>query len=183
MCFQTLRFVLCSWFIGVTMVATAQTNLFLPFGDTRQDVISYLETRDYVKDLTDDQDLNVVRIVLSSRKQVEYAFHGNQLYAVTVLHNYTDLAEAERATGHLIEYLRSCGAPEIKKTGEGSLTVYTAITSSRVLKVFVRTHSNSKTLILSSISLAHGPDMKEEDFFYEEKFFNAEGEYVLKGGE
>lgn len=161
--------------------AKAQSSLFLPFGTAKPEVISYLETRDYVRSLEVDDELSVVRITLAPRKRVEYAFFRNRLYAVTVLQNYTSPVEADQAEEHLMEYLRSTGAPQIQQTGRGAIVCHTAITDSRVMKVFTRTHPDSRSLILSSISLAHGPEMTEEDMFYEKRLFDLDNTYVLDG--
>ncbi len=167
--------------VGLPLGIRAQSHMFLPFGESKKEVLSYLQNRDYVIEAEEDRDLNVVRAILSNQKQIEYAFYGNRLYAITMLNHYTNLSEASSAQQHLLEYLKSSGAPEITRTGEEPFVCYTAITSSRVLKVFIRQHTSTRSIILSSISLAHGPDMTEDDFFYERRYFPQEGNPISKG--
>ncbi len=167
--------------VALTYPLQGQSHFFLPFGDRKGDVKTYLESRDYLASLSEDASLNVIHITTKDRKQVEYAFHGRRLYAITVLNNYRSPKEAQMAQHHVLEYLKGSGAPEITRKGKEPFVCYTALTDLRVLKVFVRQHEDSQSIILTSISRKYGPPMSEEDIYYEKRFLDMDDQFVLQG--
>lgn len=164
-------------------MAKGQSHFFLPFGEQKEEVSSYLKSRDYLESLTEDPELNVMRIITKGRRQVEYAFYGQRLYAITVLNNYRTPREANYAQQHVLQYLKASGAAEINRSGEEPFVCYTALTDSRILKVFVRQHTDSRSIILTSISREYGPRMSEEEIYYEKRFLEMDNNFVLQSQE
>ena len=61
---------------------------------------------------------------------------------------------------------------QMRKKNEGDLTCHTAVSDSRVIKLFVLEHDDGRTLTLTSLSRLHGPPLNEEDLYYEDDILN-----------
>ncbi|MEZ4829595.1 MAG: hypothetical protein R3C61_25415 [Bacteroidia bacterium] len=146
---------------------TAQNNLFIPFGQSREDVKSFLGTRDYIAQVQEDQEMQSVRAVLDKDKHVEYAFENDALYATTVTRNYSDKKTAKEIQKDCLEYMTNVCVEELKANSNDNITCYTAVTEAKIIKLFVISHPRSTTLTLTSVSRNYGPMIQEQDFFYE----------------
>ena len=148
-------------------VIFAQNNLFIPFGQTTDDVKTYLESRDYIENVVEDQEMKSLTAQLEENKLVEYLFEGGKLYATTVRRNYSDKKSAKEIQRQALEYLQVTGRGAVKQTTSNNIDCYTTVTDSRVIKLFVIDHKKSITLMLSSFSRQYGPMDDDEDSYYE----------------
>ncbi|RMG57178.1 MAG: hypothetical protein D6722_25285 [Bacteroidetes bacterium] len=154
----------CLWLSALP----AQTNLFIPFGQTQAEVRDFLNTRDYVLALHEEEDMDRLRAILSSDKQVEYVFHRGALYATTVTRNYDERRTAREVEKNCLEYMHSLALGGVKETQEKGVLCYSAVSEHRLIKLFVQQHVGSTTLTLTSISRQYCPESLRQDFFYEE---------------
>ena len=153
---------------GPTMFG--QNNLFIPFGKTAEYVKTFLDSRDYIFNIQEDQEMQSVRAVLDrdQSKHVEYVFAEGTHYATTVTRNYGDRKIARRIQKNCLSYMESVKLGKMKNTTNNNITCYTSIAKERIIKLFVIDHPTSTTLTLTSFSREHGPMVQETDFFYEE---------------
>ncbi|MDP5171134.1 MAG: hypothetical protein NWR72_12890 [Bacteroidia bacterium] len=150
-----------------------QNNFFLPFGQSPDEVRTFLQSRDYVDGVEEDSELRSLRVKLDPDKQVEYAFDSNGvLYATTITRQYRKKRDAAEIEAEVLEYMQVVSQGQMKKKTEGPLTCHTAIVDTRVIKLFVLEHSDGKTLTLTSLSRQYGPPLDEEDLFYEDDILN-----------
>ncbi|MEO0582768.1 MAG: hypothetical protein AAF135_11135 [Bacteroidota bacterium] len=144
----------------------AQNNLFVPFGQSKEEVKRYLYTRDYVRQITEDNELRIVRASLGKYKQVEYAFKENNLYATTVSRHYLDRQDAKEVQRNVLDYMDFTSRGTLKQESEEKLTVYTAMTDTRVIKfVIQQTQTPGVTLVLTSYSRSHSEAGADQDYY------------------
>lgn len=150
-----------------------QNNFFLPFGQTSEEVKSFLYSRDYVQNIEEDIELQSLRVHLDDYKQVEYAFdERGVLYATTITRQYNRVKNAKDIEQEVLEYMAVISSGQVSRSTEGPLTCHTAISVSRVVKLFVLEHEDGRTLTLTSLSRLHGPPLADEDLYYEEDILN-----------
>jgi len=166
MSYRTLTFILACF---LTSTAWCQNHLFVPFGQKKDEVRQYLESRDYTQRIISNGEMETLMAIISDEEQVEYVFEKDKLYAITYLQHYTDLKEAAMSKKNFLEYMKKTDAMEIGVTKEGDISCHTGLNPTRVLKLFVRQHPKGVTLVISSISRFHGPRIEKEDFFYEKE--------------
>ncbi|GAB4410999.1 MAG: hypothetical protein OHK0039_15840 [Bacteroidia bacterium] len=159
-------------FVGILLPSLpllAQNNLFLPFGQSSDEVKYYLATRDYIVNIEEDDEMRSLRALMNENKQVEYVFHDGKLYATTISMNYTDKRLAREAEANCMAYMNEVrrGIGEVKRTEQDGVICYTALTDTRILKLFIQAHANSTTLTLTSVSRRHSPESVREDYYYE----------------
>ena len=153
----------------LVIASQAQNNLFIPFGQTAEEVMQFLGSRDYIINIHEDLDMNSVRAILDQNKHVEYAFNNNgTLYATTVTRNYEDRKTAKEIQKNCLEYMEYISKGNARQIENTDIRCYTAVTDSRVIKLFVQDHDKSTTLTLSSVSLQYGPPMNPEEMYYED---------------
>ncbi len=154
-------------------VAHGQNNFFLPFGQSTDEVKSYLVTKDYVNGVQEDAELRSLRVNLDELKHLEYAFNEEgMLYATTVTRHYQSHRAAREIEGEVLEYMKVASQGHIRHVVNGNLTCYTALADTRVIKLFVLEHKTSRTLTLTSMSKLHGPPLDEKDIYYEDDILN-----------
>lgn len=150
-----------------------QNNFFLPFGQTSEEVKSFLYSRDYVRDVEEDIELQSLRVQLDDHKQVEYAFdERGVLYATTITRQYDRVKDAKDIEQEVLEYMGVISSGQVSRNAEGPLTCHTAVSDSRVVKLFVLEHEDGRTLTLTSLSRLHGPPLAEDDLYYESDILN-----------
>ncbi len=151
----------------------AQNNFFLPFGQSTEEVKSFLYSRDYVQTVEEDIDLQSLRVQLDDQKQVEYAFdERGVLYATTITRQYNRRKDAKSIEEEVLEYMEVVSEGQVTKKSEGALTCHTAVADTRVMKLFVFEHQDGRTLTLTSLSRLHGPPLADEDLYYENDILN-----------
>ncbi|WNJ17733.1 hypothetical protein [Pontibacter sp. G13] len=146
---------------------SAQSSLFIPFGQTAEEVKSYLDSRDYIVSVTEDEELQSLRVVLDNEKMVEYAFKDGALYATTVTRNYLDKKKGREIQKSCLDYMKQIGVGDLVQTEENKVMCYTTVTDSRIIKLFVQMHPKSLTLTLTAFSKRYGPMEQDENFYYE----------------
>ena len=152
-----------------TSAAFGQNNLFIPFGQSAEEVKDFLGSRDYIINIHEDLEMQSVRAVLDQDKQVEYVFKEGSLYAITVTRNYRDRKIGRDILRNCLDYMEYVSKGQMKQTDQDGIICHTAFTESKVMKLFVQQHVESVTITLTSMSRKHGPTLSEEEFFYEEK--------------
>ncbi len=158
----TLLLITCCGMIGF-----GQNHLFIPFGKTTEEVSAFLKTRDYVQNVHVDEDLKSVRADLDQDKHVEYAFDNGFLYATTVTRSYENRKTSGDVTRNCLEYMDAISRGSMGHTTKDNVTCYTAVTESRIIKLFVASHKKGETLTLTAVSRQHGPMTEDKDFYYE----------------
>jgi hypothetical protein len=151
--------------------AFAQSTQFLPFDQSKAQVRSYLEAeRENTRSIIQEKpDMGTILAIMGEDRQVEYAFKRDRLYAITVIQNYTNNAQAATRRKECLSYMRSVGADSLEEKSYGQIVCYTGITNERVMKLFVRRQEdNSFTLTFSSIQARYFDKRSGENkFFYE----------------
>ncbi len=169
-------YILLFGILAVGAPLRAQNALFVPFGQTNAQVRSYLAEKDYIRVVDEDLELNSLKAKLDVDKEVEYAFENGILYAVTMTRRYTNRTVGKEIMTSCLEYLRLISNGSMDQSSKGDITVYTALTTSRVFKLFVTDNSSTYTLALTAISRQNGPMTRDPNFYYEiellEKKFN-----------
>ncbi|MEO0472149.1 MAG: hypothetical protein AAF206_21160, partial [Bacteroidota bacterium] len=151
----------------MTLHLSAQNHLFIPFGQSEEDVKQYLQTRDYIVQVVEDKEVHSLRAEIDQHKHVEYAFDDGALYATTVTRAYETRRTAQSVLKNCLNYLRSISRADINETTSDNVTVYTTATEHRIIKLFVTSHKRGQTLSLTSVSRHYGPMDQEQDFMYE----------------
>ncbi|MEM6342300.1 MAG: hypothetical protein AAF927_00415 [Bacteroidota bacterium] len=158
----TLIFLCCS-----LSFLEGQNNLFVPFGQTTEQVKNFLYAKEYVTAVQEDDSLHSVRAYLDKNKHVEYAFENGALYATTVTRNYAEKRAAATVQKNCMEYMQVISRGSVSITTNENVTCYTAITDSRIIKLFVRLHKKGSTLTLTAVSRHYGPMVLDDNFHYE----------------
>lgn len=154
--------------------AIGQNHLFIPFGQTKDEVRSFLTTRDYVNDIVVDDKMGTLRAILEADKHVEYVFEKGHLYATSVTRNYSDKKSAKEVERKCLEYMEVTGSRDIKETHNDNVTCHTVVTENRIIKLFVREYQKSKTLTFTSVSRKFGPMISKKDYYYEVDLFEGQ---------
>ncbi|MEO0895716.1 MAG: hypothetical protein AAFY71_04930 [Bacteroidota bacterium] len=159
-------FTLAALILSATL-AVGQNNLFIPFGQSKSEVRSYLNTRDYITQIVEDTEMQSLRAELDTKKSVEYAFKNGNLYATSVTRNYPDKKIAKDIQKNVLDYMDYISRGALQQNNQDGITAYTVVVDSRVIKLFVQPHSSSTTLTLTSISREFMPEGADQDFMYE----------------
>lgn len=154
--------------------AIAQNHLFIPFGQTKDEVRSFLTSRDYVNDIVTDDKMGILRAVLEADKHVEYVFEEGHLYSTSVTRNYANKKSAKEVEKKCLEYMVVTGSKDIKETRSDNRTCHTVVTDNRVIKLFVIEYQKSKTLIFTAVSRKFGPMISKKDYYYEIDLFESQ---------
>lgn len=170
--------------LGWYGTATAQSTFFIPFNQSQEQVLEYLHAqRNFVDgSIQRKPEMGTILAIYNPDRQIEYAFHHDRLYAITVLQHYTDRALAASRRKACLAYIKSLGIDSLRQEQIGDIECFTGITRERVLKLFVRKHSdNSYTLTMTSIQARYfKEEVGEGNFFYEIDLLNQH--MVLRGG-
>lgn len=150
------------------LAAAAQSNLFVPFGLSEDEVKTFLAGKDYIRQILEENDMNRVRAVLDENKQVEYVFENGALYATTVTRFYRDRRVAKEVEQNCLGYMHQVSRGALKETNENGVICHTAVTEGRAVKLFIQHHDSGVTLTLTSISRTLGPIPPEEQHYYYE---------------
>ncbi|MEL7342584.1 MAG: hypothetical protein AAGM67_19025, partial [Bacteroidota bacterium] len=86
--------------------AFGQNSLFVPFGQTTEQVKDFLYAKEYVTSVQEDDSLQSLRAYLDKNKHVEYAFENGALYATTVTRSYVEKKAAAEVQKNCIEYMQ-----------------------------------------------------------------------------
>lgn len=150
-----------------SFVAFGQNHLFIPFGQGMEEVQHYLYSRDYVVKVEMDDSMKTLRALIDADNQVEYAFKEGALYAITVSRNYRNRRQARESLRNCLDYMVTVSHGAMRETNDARLTCHTAVTDSRIVKLFIQEHERSTTITMTAVSRLHGSLEQEEAFFYE----------------
>ncbi len=146
-----------------------QNNLFIPFGQSKTEVRRYLDSRDYISRVIEDNDMQSLRAQLDSKKHVEYVFKDGSLYATTVSRQYDDKKVAKEIQKNVLDYMDYISRGALQQNNKDGITVYTVAIDSRIIKLFVQQLSSHTTLTLTSISRDYISTETEAQILYELK--------------
>ena len=155
-------------FLVLSIASVAQNNMFIPFGQTPEEVMSFLGSRDYIINIHEDMDMKSVRAVLDQNKHVEYAFNEGSLFATTITRNYKDRKIAKSIQKDCLNYMEYVSKGNTRQTANEEIICYTALTDARVIKLFIQEHKESVTVTLSSVSRKFSPPMQQDELYYED---------------
>ena len=144
-----------------------QHNLFIQFGKSANEVKSFLYSRDYVDDVSEDSEVGRLRVALDPNKHIEYGFIQDRHYSTTITRNYTNRKTAKDVEKNCLSYMNSVKTSEIKLNEVEKISCYTAIADDKIIKLFIIRHPESITLTLAAFSRYFGPMQQESRFFYE----------------
>mgnify|MGYP001203940930 CR=1 FL=1 len=162
-------------FTGVLLFSSllAQNKLFIPFGQSADDVRQFLETRDYVLDIQEHHDLLTMMVDVDEGKRVEYAFDAEgRHYATTVTRTYADARQSIKFRENSLEYMKMVSKNQVERNSYGRIVCHTAVGSESIFKFFVISHGNTQTLQLTSISRSIGPAQRSDLTRYEAKILS-----------
>lgn len=149
----------------------AQNDWFIPFGQTQKQVRQYLADKDYLISVREDAGMHRLLASIEKDKHIEYVFEKGALYATSVSRKYPNKKVSKDILRSCLEYMDLISADKIQQKNVGNATCYTAVTKSRVIKLFVIDHpEKTQTLQLTSFSRLHGP-MKNARLHYEMNLF------------
>ncbi|RMG17626.1 MAG: hypothetical protein D6730_23785 [Bacteroidetes bacterium] len=146
---------------------SAQNDWFIPFGQSQEQVRQYLAKKDYLLEVREDKGMHRMLASIEKDKQIEYVFDKGLLYATSVSRKYANKKACKDILKSCLDYMELISSGKIVQTNLGNATCYTAVTNTRVIKLFVINHEHkSQTLQLTSFSRIHGP-MKDDRLHYE----------------
>lgn len=165
-------------FLFLSIISVAQNNMFIPFGQTPEEVMTFLGSRDYIINIHEDLEMKSVRAVLDQNKHVEYAFNEDSLFATTITRNYKDRKIAKSIQKDCLDYMEYVSKGNTRQTANTEIICFTALTDSRVIKLFIQEHDESVTLTLSSVSLKFSPPTQQDDLYYEDALLQIHKSFI-----
>ncbi|MEL6194521.1 MAG: hypothetical protein AAFR66_20845 [Bacteroidota bacterium] len=148
----------------------AQNDWFVSFGQSPDEVKTFLEGKNYLQTIQEDTELQRMLAVVEDGKQVEYVFKSGKLIATSVRREYTSKAEAKIRLQSTLRYMENVSAGEIEKTSEGNTTCYYVKAKGRHLKLFVlpgQIDVHGQILQLTAINKEQGKTIPENKFYYD----------------
>ncbi|MEM6764314.1 MAG: hypothetical protein AAF824_10760 [Bacteroidota bacterium] len=151
-------------------IIQAQNDWFVSFGQSPEEVKTFLESKNYFQTIKEDTQLQRMLAVVEDGKQVEYVFKTGKLYATSVRREYSSKADAKIHIQSTLRYIEHVSSGEIVKTSEGNTTCYTAKAKGRILKLFVipgKLDEHGQILQLTSINKDQGKTILDNKVFYQ----------------
>lgn len=137
----------------------AQSEWFIPFGQTENEVKSFLQDKDYLQNVKEEPELNRLLASVEDRKRVEYVFERGKLYATSVTRNYEDKKIMREIKNNCLEYMELVSKNQVEETMVGDAVCFTALADKRVIKLFVIPTASRHQHILQLTSYALGSNM------------------------
>ncbi|MDX2284335.1 MAG: hypothetical protein NW241_09240 [Bacteroidia bacterium] len=141
----------------------SQNAMFIPFGQTRSDVLAHLSTRDYARHAAAETDTLINPV--SARQTVQYFFRRDVLYAIEDARTFPTAKEAQKAVESCLAYM---GRADLKVKSLEDLdgaAHYGSVEEDRVVELIVRygRRKGEPSLVrLSARSRLYGPRMDTE---------------------
>lgn len=142
----------------------AQNAMFIPFGQSVDEVSEYLYSRDYAQKV--DKTLNTEWVnSVSSSQSVVYYFGDDVLYAIEDTRFYKDRKEAERIVKTCLDFMALEKNKVRTLDSENGINHYAVVTNDRLIELIVENGKKNEgaNLRLKSTSRLYGPRMKTED--------------------
>ncbi len=156
-----LFFLLLSPFVSIP----CQNVLFLPFGQTREEIKEQFQDKDYVKRVFYGNE--IIESQVSFKQKMRYHLKDDLLYAVEDERQYVNKKEAERVIQACLEYMKMGSRKAHVMSNKGGLTHYALLETNRVVEFWVEKkrigwRQHEYTLTLKVTSRYHGPRSKTE---------------------
>ncbi len=154
-------------FILITTV-NSQNVLFVPFGQTQEDVATFVESRTYLEKIESDS-IEENMLIAKGEKQVsKYLFHKNYLYSITNEKHYKNKKQAEPIIKAIVDYL-NYGEEKVVSIPSGVYKKHLAVMeNSRILQLRVKQENRDGediTIVeLSSTSIKYGPEEEIQNY-------------------
>ncbi|MDX2246158.1 MAG: hypothetical protein SF052_05255 [Bacteroidia bacterium] len=155
-------------FIGIistlSLSVFAQNAMFIPFGQSVDQVSEYLYSRDYAQKVDKTEDSEWVNKV-SNTQSVVYFFDNNVLYAIEDARFYKDRKEFDRVVKTCLDFM-SMEKHRIRTLdAENGVNHYAVVTDDRLVELIVETGKKEEgsSIRMKSTSRLYGPRMKTED--------------------
>ncbi len=141
----------------------AQSPLHVPFGQTLQEVQTFLKSRDYISNVEVDPSKSLITF-MAGKKAVEYRFQDEKLYAISTSLEYRDKKQAD-------EHFKSCQDYFKRMKGEGKNIsdpafdkAYVSLEDARLGQLYATQNKEDGSVLISMIitSRNYGPRMETE---------------------
>jgi hypothetical protein len=143
----------------------AQSAFHVPFGQSPQEVQTFLESRDYISDIESGPASDTIR-ARAGRKLLEYRFEENKLYAIRTSHLYLDKKQADEQFKSCTEYfkLNKCDTKNISDPQFDRSFV--SVENSRICQVNVLQNKEDESVLIEMtvISRNFGPRQETEAY-------------------
>ena len=142
------------------LVSFAQNALFLPFGQNDQQITAYLNTRDYIQAIHNNEKDQIVNQV-SETRQVIYHLKDQLLYATEDIRIFSNKQQMEEALKSCREYMKD-GKNQPKALNSNTYDKhYLIVKADQIIELTVKKDAKTKTYVLSLkvTSRNYGPRM------------------------
>lgn len=146
----------------------AQNAMFIPFGQSRAEVLSFLKGRRYQgKVEVLDEGLQIK--ARYNQQETTYFFDGDLLYAIASSRTYTDKKEFQAVQKSCLDYLKMLNEKLSTFSSYDASGHYAVLTEDRIMEyrsTITEAADKSKmyTVELKSISREHGPKLKTASY-------------------
>lgn len=160
-----MRNILTLVLITLSFSIHAQSAFFVGIGQDTGEVREYLETRTYLRTLTEDS-TNLWTGSVFSNQEIKYRFHEGILYAIEDVRVFDNKEKAESISETCIGYLKLLDFDSKQLVSSGTRDHYVAITYDKVVEFSFESErdTDNYTCTLKVTSRRHGPRMKTESF-------------------
>ena len=145
------------------IVSFSQNALFLPFGQSNQQIENYLVTRDYIQEIKREKQDQIVNQVTENRKVV-YHFEENFLYATEDIRMITDKKLLDDALKSCREYMKDGDKLPKALSSKNFQKHYLIVKEDKIIELTLKKDSRTKDYILclKVTSRRYGPRMATE---------------------
>lgn len=160
-----MRNILTLVLITLSFSLNAQSAFFVGIGQDTGEVREYLESRTYLRTLTEDS-INLWTGNVFANQEIKYRFHEGTLYAIEDIRVFDDKEKAEAIAETCISYLKLLDFDSKQLESVNSTEHYVAVTHDKVVE-FIRIQergSDNISCTLKVTSRRYGPRMKTESF-------------------
>ncbi len=160
-----MRNILTLVLITLSFSLNAQSALFVGIGQDTGEVREFLETRTYLRSLTEDS-INLWTGNVFSNQEIKYRFHEGTLYAIEDVRIFDDKEKAQAISETCISYLKLLDFDSKLLESSNGTDHYVAVTHDKVVE-FIRVKdrdSDTYRCTLKVTSRRYGPRMKTESF-------------------
>lgn len=143
----------------------AQSPLHIPFGQTLQEVQTFLESRDYISQIESDASLGIIT-AKAGKKAVVYQFQENKLYAITTSLTYWNKKQADEHYKSCQEYFKLLKGDTKNISDPAFDKGYVSLEDSRISQLHATQNKEEESVQIDLIVLSrhYGPRMETEAF-------------------
>ncbi|MEM7368238.1 MAG: hypothetical protein AAF587_06515 [Bacteroidota bacterium] len=146
---------------------SAQNALFIPFGQTMAEVDTFLQTKEYIHQITKPS-ADLIQVIVYEGRTMHYHFKDGFLFGIEEKRVYTNRKNKEEIVKNCLDFLK--GTEEKIKTvkTEGVDSHYAVAPTDRVLEFMVSETGKRKNrtvnMTFKSTSRYHGPRLRTEEY-------------------